>query len=373
MQEVHEFMKHYSPRARALPLVLSLVGCASDSSGVLGSAGSVATSATPAPTAGASAPLAAASAQQPASATPAAAIAAIPTAMRPTKIMPELMSKLLVPDVANAGVAMFTDIVTVPPGGDITFCSYTSAMTTERIYLHGSEGVQSKFGHHAIMQYTTKPQAVGTHACAPDSLEAQQSQVMGGSGDEGTGAVKLAPNVVSEIPAGAQFIINHHWINSSDAPIDVQAEMITIPPPAGTSNLLVARSFIVQPNGFSVAPHQAGQDFTDCVLDHDVSLVSILGHEHEWGTHVRAEKMGSSPAVMFDHDYDPSMVSHPVVQYFPADAPYQLKKGDTVRMSCQWQNTTDQPLTFPGEMCVLSGWQIGFDHDSMCFSGQWVE
>jgi hypothetical protein len=304
---------------------------------------------------------------------PDAAFNAIPAEMRPARVLPDLKAKLLVPDVSNHGMALFTDIMTVPAGGDITFCTYTSVVTTEVMHLHETRGVQSQFGHHAIMEYTTSPQSTGTNPCPPDSLEAQQNQIIGGSGNEGTGAITLPPNVVSEIPAGAQLMINHHWVNSSDAAIEVQAEMITIPPPAGQTDLVIARAFVVQPNDFNLEPHQPGQASVDCPLDHDVALLSVQGHEHEWGTHVKGERVGPAPDVIFDHDYDPSMVAHPQIKYFPLDSPYRFKAGDTVRMSCQWNNTSDKTLAFPDEMCVFFGWQIGADSDSMCFSGVWLQ
>jgi hypothetical protein len=302
-----------------------------------------------------------------------AALAGIPAEMRPAELLPDLKEKLLVPDAASHGIAVFSDIVSVPAGGDIMFCTYTHVVTSAVMYIHESRGVQSESGHHAILQYTTTPQAPGTHPCAPDSLEAQQSQIIGGSGNEGTGAITLAPNVVSAVPAGAQLIINHHWINVGSTPIDVQAEMITIPPPAGQTDLIIARSFAVTTNSFNVPAHQSGKGSVDCTLKNDVSLLSVQGHQHEWGTRVKAERMATVPDTIFDHAYDPSMVNHPTIDYFPMEAPYQFKSGDTVRMSCEWNNTSANALTFPGEMCVLFGWQIGAEHDSVCFDGTWVQ
>lgn len=296
---------------------------------------------------------------------------AIPEALRPDEVLPELRAAALVPDTSNEGTALFTEIMTVPPGGDIMYCSYTSFIAKDRMYLHDTKGVQSRFGHHVIMQYTSTPQPVGTHECAAGSLESQQSQIIGGVG-EGS-QVTYPSNVVSEIPSGAQLIINHHWINTSDEPVQVQAEMVTVPPPAGQTDLVVARSFIVQSTAFKIAPHDAGEASVHCDLDRDVQLISMLGHEHEWGTHVKAERMGSEPDVMFDHAYEPSMALHPMVRYFPLDAPYRMKAGDAVRLACNWDNDTDAPLMFPGEMCVLAAWQVGVDHDTMCFDGNWVQ
>jgi hypothetical protein len=39
-------------------------------------------------------------------------------------------------------------------------------------------------------------------------------------------------------------------------------------------------------------------------------------------------------------------------------------------MTCNYMNTTDEPLTFPGEMCV--GWRIGAEKDARCVDGKWL-
>lgn len=295
----------------------------------------------------------------------------IPEEMRPARMLPDLEQHVLVPNLSSGGTALFTDIVTVPAGNDMMFCTYTSFIAKEKFYLHDTKAVQSRFGHHAILQYSLNPQPPGTHECPAGSLEQQQSQILGGMG-EGQN-VDYPANVVSEIPAGAQLMINHHWINTSDVEAEAQAEIVTVPPPKGAADLVIARAFIVQSTAFDVVPHAPGEESVACALDHDVRLISALGHMHEWGTHVKAERMGADPDVLFDYDFEPIMAIHPKVNYYTLDAPYRLRSGDSLALSCRWNNTTPNELKFPGEMCVLSAWQIGAEHDSMCFDGKWVQ
>jgi hypothetical protein len=298
---------------------------------------------------------------------------AIPEAMRPATMVDDLKEKLLVPNLANKGVAVFTDVMTIQPGADITFCTYTPVVTDELMYMHATYGVQSRFGHHAVMQFVKEPHEPTTHECSPTSLEAQSGGgILGGSGKEGTN-VGLPGNVVSEVPAGAQLVINHHWINTSEEPVDVQAEMITVPVEVGTKDMIIARPFLIQNTDFNIAAHETGEFAVQCDIDHDVSLISSLGHEHEWGTHVKAERLGDSPDVLFDHSFDESLVLHPMVNFYPVQTPYQFKAGDQLKLTCQWNNTTNEALSFPHEMCVFSAWQIGADHDAICSSGEWMK
>jgi len=301
-----------------------------------------------------------------------AALAAIPEAMRPSDLLDAMKSKLLVPNLDSGGVALFSDVVTVDAGQDVTFCTYSRVITKGVTYLHDTLGSQTPFGHHAILQYLTTPQEPGTRACPEQSdLGAQLGQVLGGTGGEGNGAIVLPSNVVTEIPGGSQLVINHHWINTSDEAVEAQAEMITIPPDT-TEDLVIARAMAILATDFEVAAGMHGETSTECSFEHDVKLLSMLGHEHQWGTHVRAERLGAAQEMIFDHDYDPDMISQPRTADFALDDPFVFAAGDKVRMACEWQNTSDMPLVFPREMCVLFGWQIGADKDTTCYNGSWL-
>jgi hypothetical protein len=295
---------------------------------------------------------------------------AIPEEMRPERVLPELEEQVLAPNIENGGKALFTDIVKVPSGSDMMFCTYVGEPAKEKYYLHDTKAVQSKYGHHAILQYSLNPQPPGTtHECPAGGLEQQQQQIIGGMGEGAN--IQYPDNVVSEIPAGAQLMINHHWVNASEADAEVQAQIVTVPPDADRKELVVARTLVVQSTMFSVGPKETGSASVECKLDRDVKLISALGHMHEWGKHVKGERIGSEPDVLFDYDFDPIEAIHPKVNYYELDEPYRIKAGDALKVSCQWDNTTQKPLTFPHEMCVIAAWQIGAPSDALCFDGVW--
>jgi len=303
---------------------------------------------------------------------PEAALAAIPEEMRPAEMLDALKAHLLVPDVSSGGRAMFTDIVSIEAGQDITFCTYLDYVTDDVLYVHDTLGSQTAHGHHAILQYLTVPQEPGTRACPDDSdLDAQLGQILGGTGGEGNGAIVLPANVVSEVPAGAQLVINHHWINTGEEAIDAQAEMITVPPESD-EDLIIARAMVVAATDFDIAPGAQGEASTECTFPSETQLLSMIGHQHQWGSHVRAERLGEDAEMIFDHDYTPEMISQPITTDFSLDAPFRFGAGETVRMSCNWDNTSEEALTFPREMCILFGWQIGADEDTRCINGTWL-
>jgi len=366
-REVREVVQMRNTKVLGLVWSVLSIGCGASSDADMGAAGSGGTQGAGSPAAGSSGSVATTAPRKD------GALDEIPSEMRPKTLLPSLQNKLLIPDLESGAVAMFTDIVKVKAGEDVTYCTYMAGTTKSVTYVHDSLGLQSKYGHHAILQYTTTPQPPGTKPCSLESLEAQQGQIIGGVGGEGTSsdAVKLPVNVVSEVPAGAQFIINHHWINTGETEADAQAEMITVHPPAGME-LQIARAFSVVVVDFNVPPGQTTEHYKECELQEDMKVLSFLGHQHGAGTHVKAERMGDRADVIFDHAFTYDMVSHPKTRSFPIDAPYELKKGDRVRMTCQWQNPGTSPLTFPGEMCVMFGWKLGGDKDAICLGGNWL-
>jgi hypothetical protein len=201
-------------------------------------------------------------------------------------------------------------------------------------------------------------------------------QVLGGTGGDGAiGDGELPPNVVSEIPAGAQLVLNHHWIHYGEEPVQAQAEIVT-EPAQSTDELVIVRSFAFAVMDFNVPPGQAGERGDDCVLEQDMDFLDLLGHQHERGTHVRAERLPggdeSASEMIFDHDYGPDLVAHPDIQTYPVEAPLTVRAGDALRMHCQWFNDTDAALEWPGEMCVLFGWKVGGEQDAICVNGAWV-
>jgi hypothetical protein len=202
-------------------------------------------------------------------------------------------------------------------------------------------------------------------------------QVLGGTGGDGAlGEGELPPNVVSEIPAGVQLVINHHWIHSGDEPMQAQGMLVT--EPADTDEeLVIVRSFAFAVMNFDVPPGESAEQQADCTFEQDMDFVYVLGHQHEWGTHVTGELLpggdDGSAQMIFDHDYGPDLVAHPHIYTYPVDDPLTVRAGDALRMHCQWFNDTDAALKWPAEMCVVFGWKIGGDRDAICVNGNWVQ
>jgi hypothetical protein len=47
-----------------------------------------------------------------------------------------------------------------------------------------------------------------------------------------------------------------------------------------------------------------------------------------------------------------------------------IKKGDKVRLTCAWDNTSAEPIGFPREMCIFFGYTI--ETSFVCANGAWM-
>jgi hypothetical protein len=286
---------------------------------------------------------------------------------RPT----EVLSNLKEVPVPEGGMAVYTPVIKqIQPGADITYCTYTDKITTEPLFVHTTLGSQSSFGHHVILFYSTAPEKPRTEECFGQDM-AKFRQLLGGSGGEGFSFWTPPKNVGTAIPVGSQMVIQTHWINTGTEPVDVQGMMVTEPGDTGPDRI-EAGSLAIVDTTFQIPAQQHYEETTECVFDREKHLMISLGHEHEWGTHVHAELVHAAGGtdVLFDKPYAPDNVFNPPNVPYGIENPLVIGVGDKVRMTCTWENTRTQPLTFPLEMCVFFGYTLDPD-DSHCVDGTW--
>ena len=119
-------------------------------------------------------------------------------------------------------------------GGSYEYCSWSNVILKQDAWIKESEGWQTQSGHHVIVYYTMNPIAAGTNRLCTDSDMAGFRFAVGAAG-EGIDQVQLLPgDLAVHIPAGAQIVINHHYLNAGtkDLP-EAQSAVNIIFPPAG--------------------------------------------------------------------------------------------------------------------------------------------
>lgn len=294
--------------------------------------------------------------------------AAFPTKLLPAELSPDLP---LIPPTSDLDIPVFSDIVTVEPGQDVTFCTFTDTILDEARIFGQSFGAQSPQGHHAILQYITEPQEPGTRSCG-DGMDGQM--LLGGTGgDEVADELYLPENFGVEIPAGAQLVLNHHWINTSTETIEAQAMMLARGLPRNEDTVL-AGNMVMLGLGWEIPPQADYSYSTECTFGADVPYVMSLGHMHEWGSNVTVEIESPEGDVetLIDDVWSPDMATGSGAGHvYSLDNPHMIHEGDTVRLTCQWHNSTDEPIAFPREMCIFFGYTVGDSY--FCAGGSWFD
>jgi hypothetical protein len=93
---------------------------------------------------------------------------------------------------------------------------------------------------------------------------------------------------------------------------------------------------------------------------------------HEYGLSALTEfidSAGSSHMIKSDPVWSSDWSLAPNFTFFPLQAPLIVPSGSVLHTQCRWNNTTDQPIQFPNEMCAFSGLILA-DSDITCLDGK---
>jgi hypothetical protein len=293
-----------------------------------------------------------------------------PAGFRDDQLPKELVSDLpLVAPKSDLDIPLFSGIVDVNPGDDVTFCTFTDVILDEATIFGESFGAQSPQGHHGILQYTTNPQEPHTGSCG--AMEG--NMLLGGTGGKEVAQTQRLPeNFGVEVPAGAQLVINHHWINVSSKAVRGQTQMLARSLARGGDTVLAGNLPMVG-FGWEIPANDELTYTSECKYGEDVPYVLALGHMHEYGNHVTIEvqRAAGGTETLIDENWTPdSATTAGGGTIFSLEEPFVIHKDDTVRLTCNWRNDTSEVIGFPREMCIFFGYTIGSSY--FCANGTWL-
>ncbi len=286
---------------------------------------------------------------------------------------PEVLPELMLPDAPANGVQVLTPIFDdIQPGSDVETCVWTDVIFDQETDVKSTLGYQTEPpGHHAILFYTLDKQPPGTQRVCTDTDMATFRYL---TGNGSNGMLNEAPgDLVFRIPAGAQLVVNAHYLNASDEVLRGQSVInVNFAEPgahtASSSAAIVDTSLEVQPGVTTQQMH--------CTFDKQLKLWYFIPHMHRWGKHINVDvtRDGQTQRV-FDLDWQEQYTFHPPEMRFDPATPFVINPGDAIDVSCEWNNDADRVLPFGFEMCVafsqfvddqgLGGWA--------CDHGSWTE
>lgn len=244
----------------------------------------------------------------------------------------------------------------VPPG-EVFECFYTGVITDRELAVRGAFGAQGRGGHHVTVYYTMIHKDAQHHPCIDSEMA--QWRMIGGGGDEGEAQLsklRLPDGMAIKVPAGAQIVLQAHYINLGERFTANDTAGLELVDPAGIRDHV--NQFVVNDVSFTVPPHEPLESVSTCTVPRDLGLIRLLGHMHEFGTYYKLEQLGEDDTVattLLEQEWDPVYTSAPPIEVYEPDAPLAMAAGTRLRQTCRWQNHGDEPLLFPREMCIAYG------------------
>lgn len=266
--------------------------------------------------------------------------------------------------VAGDTLELATPDLAVAAGADITYCTYVDLEVSEDRDILAFEGTQNQFGHHTILYGVRARQPPGTHECSEADMINVRYLAAGGAE---TGAYQVPDGIAFRLRAGQQLMIQSHFINTGDEDVIGRSRFtVDTAPPDGTRQ--VADLFTVVTTDIDVPARAGGHASAECAVGQDLSIIALGGHAHEWGRHVTVAGAGE---MLYDQPWTAERSFNPVIQRYEVASPLQLAAGDMLRVDCEYENDTDQPLAFPREMCVSFAFYFPADREIDCVDGHW--
>jgi hypothetical protein len=283
----------------------------------------------------------------------------------------ETLPELTVPPLPANGMQIITPIFEgIQPATDYEVCTWTDKIFDKQTDVRSTLGYQNEPpGHHVILFYTLDKQPAGTQRVCTDN-DMASFRFLAGAGTNGE--TNLAPgNLVYRIPAGAQIVVNHHYLNTSDNVMKGQSAInVNFAEPG---NYIPSGNIAMVDTSLEVAQGMATHDI-HCVLSSQMKLWYLIPHMHQWGKEITIDiTKGGTKTRQFDTIWDPSFAFHPPEKRLDPATPMVLDPGDTIDVHCQWNNDSGRTLGFGFEMCVAFGETVDDTNQGnmACDAGHW--
>lgn len=275
----------------------------------------------------------------------------------------------------EGALEILTPTYEVPPYADQTTCWFTTYDGPDVAIPFASFHQATGFGHHVVLMGSearvdlwpdgTVADCTSTDAdimvdsrpfLFPKDLDAGQAQEM-----------NLPEGMAVKLKAGQRFVVQSHHINLTEDPILVNDAVFLQTAPLETIDTFAA-PWVNTETEFTIPPGETMAITVDCTWEDDLNLLSILGHLHEWGKSYAVDhhKLDGSVERIYEiNEWDVVFRDAPPITTWD-EGEFQVKAGERFVTTCEWTNTTDEPLEFPHEMCATVGFGYPLTVPSIC-------
>ncbi len=284
------------------------------------------------------------------------------------------------------GVQLATPDLLVPAHSERLFCYYGS-FGAEDVAVTGLVGYQvMPYNHHnQVKMAPDDAPPDGTVAECPGGEEMLSYKpfvdgvppfdMPGGApyaGNEQGNFMALPPGYAVKLPANRRWVIDTHYVNTTDRDILVNSAINL-----GFTDISTVTRWVsavqLDTGEFGIPPGRYSLPW-DCAWPMDLEILVVSSHMHGRGT---------SFAVDYLHD-DTSERIHEVTDWtddyrvYPRmdvwdPGTFLVKAGEVFRTTCDWYNETDETLGFPDEMGTALVMAAPLEEPLGCYAGAWGE
>ena len=245
---------------------------------------------------------------------------------------------------------VYTKPMIIPGASEELICAPVPAALAEELLVTAASGQQMVGGHHAAVYVRDVVKDEEPHPCT--SQDMLELRFVVGAGGAGGVSLALPEGMALRVAPGQQLVIQSHYINTSPEPRTVMdAVDLHLVDPAESPE--IADAFAVLADDIDIPPFAVAHEAVkECVIDREMDIHLLLGHTHDFGVLFQMEHVpAEGPAEVLYWATDGALLrDDPEVTIY--EEPLQLVPGDKLRVTCQWTNTTAEPLGWPAEMCV---------------------
>lgn len=248
---------------------------------------------------------------------------------------------------------------TVPAGKERYFCfahTLPEDMDVDEIVLESRPVV-----HHVVYSKTGFPDPDGFFECNVLFQDNWIPLFIAGTGDA---SLKMPEDAGHVFKAGTQLTVQFHLLNAT--PEDVTETIPLRFHKMAESPKHPVEVVLFGSMGIALPPNQVSDVVSTCNSDSDMTLFSAFPHMHLLGTSMVVETGPDADNLTEVFRRDPFDFDDQTL----SDLDLTIQTGDVVRVTCAYDNTLDQIVTFgestTNEMCFFIGFATDADHQ---FSG----
>jgi hypothetical protein len=253
------------------------------------------------------------------------------------------------------GVQFVMPETVIAAGEERMICWIPDWVPETDYFVEQFEGLQSALGHHVVALTSGIPRNAGDVFDCTDieSMTTISPLILPDLETEPL----LPDGFAVKLPQDAKIVIQSHYVNYAEEDILV-ADVARFHFTAENSEPTIASYWIANHGGLQLEPGEDSATVT-CDIESEMKLIVLLGHMHDLGVKVSMTRTTAEGVVDTIYSVDNWTIEYrdlpPLVRFSPED-PLIFNAGDTVSITCHYNNPTEDIVTFPQEMCTAVGY-----------------